>query len=565
MRNIVVVECISTGKNYIQDIINRNYNPVVLETKTMGDSLEARRYKEDMENCYASIDHDFDLIYEQDSYEETLEIVRKYDPLLVIPGSEKGVILATKLANDLGLMCNPIENIDSMTLKHKMHEKLVENNLRSIRGRVIRSVEEAIEFYDSEGLQKVVVKPIYSAGSVGVRLCDNKAEMIKSIDEVFSLKGHYGNNFNELLIQEQIEGPEYIVNTVTCDGIHRVTSILRYSKIKTIEGGNIYDYIEFIPELGIGEPDLVEYAYDVADALGIRYGPVHGEYMIDENGPVLIEVNCRPMGGTFDAEYLDKILGHHETNCVLDSYLNPDKFHIDLIKGYETLAYAFVKMFIVPRDLIVKCSPIGKLGIKLKSHYKTIMNMGDELNVVTKTQDLNTFGGVVYLVNNDFEQITRDIDFLRKIETRAFDLVLSEERIQTLDIDENKIVQNIETLLEDIKICGTPLLVTEKIFEDLAIAQVTIENIDDIKGTFDCVVVNLNEGIYNQCAEGVSKKLSKIFEKVRIGGLIFIPNTTYDYLPNGKLGLEALLKLQGFCLEMPIHTLTGMVIASKCE
>ena len=157
------------------------------------------------------------------------------------------------------------------------------------------------------------------------------------------------------------------------------------------------------------------------------------------------------------------------------------------------------------------------------------------------------------------------MNFLRKIETSAFDLVLSEERIQTLDIDENQIVQNIETLLENIKICGTPLLGTEKIFEDLDISQVTADNIDEIKGTFDCVVVNLNEGIYNQCAEGVSKILSEIFETVRIGGLIFIPNTTYDYLPNGKLGLEALLKLQGFDLEIPIHTLTGMVTASKCE
>ena len=33
MRNIVIVECISTGINYIEDIINRGHNPVVLEPK----------------------------------------------------------------------------------------------------------------------------------------------------------------------------------------------------------------------------------------------------------------------------------------------------------------------------------------------------------------------------------------------------------------------------------------------------------------------------------------------------------------------------------------------------
>lgn len=33
MRNIIVVECISTGKNYIGDIVNRGYNPIVLHLK----------------------------------------------------------------------------------------------------------------------------------------------------------------------------------------------------------------------------------------------------------------------------------------------------------------------------------------------------------------------------------------------------------------------------------------------------------------------------------------------------------------------------------------------------
>jgi len=563
MSNIVVVECFSTGKNYIQDIIDRNYNPVVLETKPEDGSLESRRYNEERENCYNSIDNDFVLLREKDSYEETLEMVRQYDPLLVIPGSEKGVILATKLANDLDLLCNPIENIDAMTLKDKMHEQLAENGLRSIRGQVISSIDEAIDFYDSEGLKKVVVKPIYSAGSVGVRLCDDKTEMIRTIEDVFSQKGVYGNDLNELLIQEQIEGQEYIVNTVSCDGIHRLTSILKYKKIKTSEGGNIYDYIEVVTELDIGESDIIEYAYNVADALGIKYGMVHGEYMVDENGPVLIEVNCRPMGASFDAEFLDRIFGHHETDCTLDSYLNPEKFNEQRKKGYKTFAYGFVKLFIVPRDLIARSSAIGKVGIKLKSHYKTVMNSGNELHLVTKTQDFETPGGSVYLVHKDYKQIKHDLEFLRKIERKAFDLVLSEEKHKDVDVDENMVAQNIKILLDNIKSYGTSLLVTEKIFDDLDMRQVTLDNIDEIKATFNCVVVNLNESICDESAEEVSRIFLKIFDKVKLGGLIFIPNTTYEYLPNGKLGVEALLKLLDFTLEIPVHKFTGMVVASK--
>lgn len=36
IRNIIVVDCISSGTNYIEDIVNRGYKPVVLELQPGG-------------------------------------------------------------------------------------------------------------------------------------------------------------------------------------------------------------------------------------------------------------------------------------------------------------------------------------------------------------------------------------------------------------------------------------------------------------------------------------------------------------------------------------------------
>ena len=124
MRNIITVQCMSTGVSYVQDIIDRNCNPVILEMKPFDDTEEAKLYQEEVEAEYERINADYDLIYEKDTYEETLEMVRELDPLVVVPGTEDGVILATKLANDLNLLCNPIENIDAMTLKNEMQNRL---------------------------------------------------------------------------------------------------------------------------------------------------------------------------------------------------------------------------------------------------------------------------------------------------------------------------------------------------------------------------------------------------------------------------------------------------------
>ena len=182
MRNIIIVECISTGVNFIEDIINRGYNPIVLEPK-IAETEEGEEYRRTVYKEYERINYDFDMIYEKDSYEETLEEVKKYDPLLVLPGNERGVILATKLSHDLNLLGNPIENLDAMTLKDEMQKRLKEKGLRYIRGKVIDTIEDAIKFYDEENLKEVVIKPTYSAGSTSVRTCSNKEEMIETLEQ----------------------------------------------------------------------------------------------------------------------------------------------------------------------------------------------------------------------------------------------------------------------------------------------------------------------------------------------------------------------------------------------
>lgn len=548
--------------NFIRDIIQRNLNPVVLDLKD-GSSEEESIYKEVIHSCLESIDEDFELIYEKDTYEETLEMVREYDPLLVVPGSEGGVSTATKLANDLGLLCNPIENLDAMTLKDKMQEKIAEKGLRHIRGRVVKSVEEAIEYYDEEGLSEVVVKPTLSAGSVGVRICLNKEEMINSLNQLLDEVGVYGNKVNEYVVQERIKGEEYFVNTVSCNGDHRVTLMWKYSKVKTAEGGNVYDSIDTVNELGLGEAEIVEYAYDVADALGIRYGAVHGEYMVDEKGPVLIEVNCRPSGGNMDAEYLDRISGQHETDSILDSYLNPENFYYERDRGYKLYAHGSLKLFIVPKDIIPESSPMKYISNKLKSHYKTAQGVVDGTNLFVKTQDFETTGGTVYMVHEDGYVLQKDLDFLRSVERFAFNLVLSDESDRRTAVDENETYDDVKSILDKVKAYGSTLLVTDQIFDDVNVLQVSPDKIDDISGDFNCVVVNLNKSIVENKSDMVAYNFLKAIEKVKVGGLIFIPKSTYQYVNNGRISTEALIKVLDLKIELPLHNFKNVIIASK--
>ena len=562
MRNIIVVEAISTGANFIRDIVNRNYNPLILNTR-IEETEENQAYIEMIRIANEKIDFDAEVLQEKDSYEETLEMVRNYDPLLIVPGCERGVVLATKLSNDLGLKCNNIENIDAMTLKDKMQERLAEAGLRHIRGRVVRSVEEAIAYYDEEGFDEVVVKPIYSAGSVGVRLCSNKNEMVDSLNELFDSANIYGDKLTEMLVQERINGEEYVVNTVSCNGDHRVTTIWEHIKAKTEEGGNVYDTTSFVYELGLGEAELVEYAYDVADALGIRYGPVHGEYLIDDKGPVLIEVNCRPMGSNLDAVYVDMISGQHETDSILDSYLNPDKFYFERNKGYRLYAHGCIKHFIVPRDIIAESYPMTHISNRLKSHYKTSQGIMEDAQLFVKTQDLETTGGTVYLVHEDGYVLQQDLDFLRSVEKQAFDLVLSDDSDKKTFVEEDLALENIRSVLERIKGYGSQFFVTDQKLDGADFLQVDPDEIDDVKGDFNSVVVNLNKSIVDLRNDEIAYLFLRIIDRVKVGGIILIPESTYQFVPHGRAGVEALVRVLDLRIELPLHGFGKMVIASK--
>ena len=117
MRKIVVAEATSTGANYIADIIKRGYEPVILEPWIDRDSefyeIQLRAGAAARKNYPC----DPVTIEATDDYEETLATVRALDPVLVIPDTESGVELATRLSEDLGLPGNPCKNMDAYLKK----------------------------------------------------------------------------------------------------------------------------------------------------------------------------------------------------------------------------------------------------------------------------------------------------------------------------------------------------------------------------------------------------------------------------------------------------------------
>ena len=565
MRNIIVVDCISTGKNFVEDIINRGHNPILLDLK-VADTEKGRDFTEFVIENYKTINHDYEMIYEMDTYEETLEMVKEYDPLLIVAGYERGVPLATKLSEDLGLLGNSVENLEAMTDKAKMQERIAEYGLRSLKGKVVNNVKEAIAFYDNEGLEEVVIKPNYGAGSTNIRFCSNRDEMIGEVTNIFDTINPYENMVDKLLIQEKVNGDEYVVSTVSHEGIPRVTLVWKYNNVKSSKGARVYDTCETVNELSLGEAEIVEYAYDVAKALGVEYGSASGKYIVDKDGPVLIEVNCCPSGGNMSAEFLDRISGQHETDSILDSYLKPERFYEELKKKYELYAYGTLKFFIVPNNMIARSTPMVSISSRLKAYYSTSLNTINLGGVFyQKTEDVNSSGGVVFLVHEDFYELENNLNFLKAVERNAFSLILSDDSLEVPEIDDEKYLNDIRPLVEESEKYGTSLFVTDQFVDGVDILQINHEQIENVGGKFDAIIINLNKSLIDKNEDEKVNIILNIFSKLRTGGMIFIPKNTYQFAMSGRKGLEALLRVLDYKIEVPPHNVKEVIIASKAK
>lgn len=409
--NIIVINAISTAANYIHDIIEMGCNPICLELYVDEDGETRNRELYDKHYSIV-VDELPETLRAHESYEKTLEMIKEYDPILIIPGNDDAIDWATRMGYELGLPSNNPENIKKMTDKQHMQEALKNSNLRYIKSKVINSFEEAEKFVSQLDKPQAVVKPSYSTSTMGVCICKNSNEIRDAIS--YNMDMFSNNEDVDILIQEFIGGEEYIIDSVCCKGHNRVIAAFHYKK-DIVEGrGAVYDYAESIDSTHPHFSELEEYNDKVISAIGLEYGVTHAEYKIDENGPVLIEINCRVAGPSQRYSLLDSVWGEHQTATCIESYLNPEKCIEKSGKPLERLSYYIIKIIIIYEDIKVKKSNIEEVFKDLES-YQYAISFGDN-RAYPKSIDLSTAGGFVFLTNKDEDKLLEDLKTTKRIE-----------------------------------------------------------------------------------------------------------------------------------------------------
>ena len=159
--------------------------------------------------------------------------------------------------------------------------------------------DEAYEEKLSEELfcgRTFVLKPEASGGGDHVHHVRTCEEARSRARQMFSQEDLYGSRLRKIVVQEFFEGVEYVVDTVSRGGVHRVSNVLTYGKHKSKANEFIYDYVRWVEPSDPSVERLSEYAYRVLNAVGLEFGVAHIELLERDGRVVLVELGARPCG-----------------------------------------------------------------------------------------------------------------------------------------------------------------------------------------------------------------------------------------------------------------------------
>lgn len=224
---VIVCTPYSTGKCIAYEIQNRGYQVICLWNKDFSEEM-----KHHVPSTCSGLVYYAELT-ELQTIQETAALVKKaaepFEIVACICGGESGVNVTDALSEELGLLSNGT-NVPQRQDKKHQQELVKAAGLRSIRQAGGTKLEDVDEFLQKEEYP-VIVKPVDSAASDGVKLCKSYNEAKQHV--CYLLNDHEmvnGGTCGSVLCQEFLKGKEYVIDHVSRDGVHKSVMLWQYDK-----------------------------------------------------------------------------------------------------------------------------------------------------------------------------------------------------------------------------------------------------------------------------------------------------------------------------------------------
>lgn len=334
----------------------------------------------------------------------------------VVPGTDRIEPLCGQLA---AALTPDRQNVPSLAMarrnKYVSHQAVAAAGLPILRQVCSADPEQIAAWIERTGLagHHLVVKPTTSAGTDGVGFAQRGEGWRELHAKLLGTVNRYGAVNEEVLVQEYVTGTEFAIDTVSYDGHHSVTDLLRYRKVHNEHGMAIYDAVEWLPYDLDRYGELLSYGLACLAAVGLRYWAAHTEVMMTPSGPRLVEVNPRP-AGAMNPLVTEIATGTSQVTRIVDICAGRGP---SLPAGFVFKQSVMAVFLIAHSSGIVRNAEIFDKARSLPSYHSPmfLVQTGARVEATTDIVSSMTMGYII-LAHDSLEQVYADREAIRELE-----------------------------------------------------------------------------------------------------------------------------------------------------
>lgn len=237
---------------------------------------------------------------------KVIEFARAHAVTAVVAIGDRPTPTAARACAALGLPSHPPEAADLCRDKHRSRQRLRDAGLPMPRFQ--RFQVDADPATVSAGIASAtgfpcVLKPIALSGSRGVIRADSAEEAVRAFERIRALlrapdiRQLREETSEYIQVEEYIAGDEVALEALVDRG--RVHPLALFDKPEPLTGPYFEETIYVTPSrrTPVEQTAIVRALEKCVAALGLKHGPVHAEFRVNQRGVWPLEVAARPIGG----------------------------------------------------------------------------------------------------------------------------------------------------------------------------------------------------------------------------------------------------------------------------
>jgi biotin carboxylase len=219
----------------------------------------------------------------------------------VVGVDDSTAVVAAAVAARLGLKANPVASVAAARNKYLMRERLAARGVRQPPFRLL-PLDGDLPREARAATYPCVLKPLALSASRGVIRADGPAEFVDAAARIRAILARDDvvaspEAARALLVEQFVPGAEVALEGLLVNGELQPLAI--FDKPDPLDGPFFEETIYVTPSrLAEGTQKAIAHAAaEACAALGLVDGPIHAELRVNDEGPWVIEVAARSIGG----------------------------------------------------------------------------------------------------------------------------------------------------------------------------------------------------------------------------------------------------------------------------